>query len=477
MQLFYTPQHARVGDVIPYYEDGKFHLFYLKNWNPYFGSDRKDGWHLLNTKDMVHYGPESAIGILGGTGSVIKADGIYHLYYCVFEQNPQRQYVCHATSRDLDSWTKHEEETFGPDETIYLPTDWRDPYVFWNEEENCWWMLLCAQSQGKTGRRGCVGLCKSADLHHWECCEPLYAPHASMAAYECPDMFYENGWWYLIFSQFTDRFQTIYRMSRSCHGPWKRPKTDSFDGRAFYAAKSCGDGNHRYLFGWNPTRTQNTWNFDPDPNHEGYDYKTYDWGGTLIPHEIYAREDGTLAVRPNPALKEVLSIQNDVKWAPMNGAWEIGETSAVVDTPYAYASALSENDVPHQGCLALDFTFSEGTERFAVALQVDEEFARGYYFYLDPKRQRLEYKSAIRMHEQGGWTFQYDVELERPLELIPGKTYSMEIYIDESVMEVYVGGTTALSVRAYDLHDRKFGLAVSDGKVRFENIQLITMGG
>lgn len=54
-------------------------------------------------------------------------------------------------------------------------------------------------------------------------------------------------------------------------------------------------------------------------------------------------------------------------------------------------------------------------------LQVDEEFARGYYFYLDPKRQRLEYKSAIRMHEQGGWTFQYDVELERPLELIPGK--------------------------------------------------------
>lgn len=30
MQLFYTPQHARVGDVIPYYEDGKFHLFYLK---------------------------------------------------------------------------------------------------------------------------------------------------------------------------------------------------------------------------------------------------------------------------------------------------------------------------------------------------------------------------------------------------------------------------------------------------------------
>lgn len=109
-------------------------------------------------------------------------------------------------------------------------------------------------------------------------------------------------------------------------------------------------------------------------------------------------------------------------------------------------------------------------------LQVDLEFARGYYFYLDPKRQRIEYKSAIRMYEQGGWTFQYDVEIERPIELIPGRKYSMEIFIDESVMEVYVNEEVALSVRAYDLHDRKFGLAVSDGAVCFENIQLTTVG-
>ena len=44
MQLFYMPDHARVGDVIPYYENGEFQLFYLKNWNPYFEViERKDG--------------------------------------------------------------------------------------------------------------------------------------------------------------------------------------------------------------------------------------------------------------------------------------------------------------------------------------------------------------------------------------------------------------------------------------------------
>ena len=143
----------------------------------------------MTTKDLIHYESETAIGILGGTGCIIKVEGLYHLYYCVFEDQPQRQYVCHATSTDLTNWTKYPDETFGPDESIYLLTDWRDPHVIWNEEEKCWWMILCAQSQGNTKRRGCVGLCKSADLHHWTCCEPLYAPQSSMSAYECPDLF------------------------------------------------------------------------------------------------------------------------------------------------------------------------------------------------------------------------------------------------------------------------------------------------
>ena len=179
---------ARCGRCDSYYENGEFkHLF--KNWNPYFGSDKTYGWHLLTTKDLIHYESETAIGILGGTGCIIKVEGLYHLYYCVFEDQPQRQYVCHATSTDLTNWTKYPDETFGPDESIYLLTDWRDPHVIWNEEEKCWWMILCAQNQGNTKRRGCVGLCKSADLHHWTCCEPLYAPQSSMSAYECPDPF------------------------------------------------------------------------------------------------------------------------------------------------------------------------------------------------------------------------------------------------------------------------------------------------
>ncbi len=40
---------------------------------------------------------------------------------------------CHATSRDLVTWEKHPEDDFEADPAVYDPSDWRDPFVFWNE--------------------------------------------------------------------------------------------------------------------------------------------------------------------------------------------------------------------------------------------------------------------------------------------------------------------------------------------------------
>lgn len=58
-------------------------------------------------------------------------------------------------------------------------------------------------------------------------------------------------------------------MSRSLEGPWIAPADDAFDGRAYYAARSCSDGKHRYLFGWAATKTDNQ------------DMNSWDWAGTL----------------------------------------------------------------------------------------------------------------------------------------------------------------------------------------------------
>ena len=213
MSLYYTPEHAKVGDVIPFFDrrSSRFENFYLKNWNPDAPREQVvHGWHRMSGAwpDQIE---ETPVHILGGTGSVVEMDGTYHLFYCTFDDNPQRQWVRHATSEDLTHW--HEVgEAFGPDSSIYEPTDWRDPFVFWNEDEHRWWMLVAARRRACSGRNGCVGLCVSDDLLHWRAEGPVYAPDIHPAAYECPDMFRMGDWWYLVFSNYTDGFATYYRM-------------------------------------------------------------------------------------------------------------------------------------------------------------------------------------------------------------------------------------------------------------------------
>ena len=69
MDLFYTPQYAKTGDVIPYYDEEtkRFENFYLKNWNPDAPKEQVVyGWHRITTTDNRHY-EEIPTGIHGGT--------------------------------------------------------------------------------------------------------------------------------------------------------------------------------------------------------------------------------------------------------------------------------------------------------------------------------------------------------------------------------------------------------------------------
>ncbi|MBZ0288496.1 MAG: hypothetical protein K8I30_12840, partial [Anaerolineae bacterium] len=50
------------------------------------------------------------------------------------------QAVMHATSPDLVTWTKDPANPIlFSDFERYEPHDWRDPFVFWNDEAREWW--------------------------------------------------------------------------------------------------------------------------------------------------------------------------------------------------------------------------------------------------------------------------------------------------------------------------------------------------
>ena len=225
-------------------------------------------WYRITTKDFVNFnehgeaipaGRKEEQDMIIGTGSAIKANGQYHIFYTginahLREQGKPEQAIMHAVSDDMEQWKKLPEDTFYAPADIYEPHDWRDPFVFWNEETKEYNMLVCARlKKGISRRRGVTTLCTSKDLKKWEVKDPFYAP-ALYFAHECPDLFKMGDWWYLLFSEFTDLVQTRYLMSRSLNGPWIMPKRDNFDAHAFYAAKTATDGKRRFIFGWNPTR-------------------------------------------------------------------------------------------------------------------------------------------------------------------------------------------------------------------------------
>src|SRR5580765_4033023 len=186
--LFYAPAGGRVGDVIPFFDGERFRIFHL-----YRGDEDHGGttWQQVSTKDFLHFTEHGTMLPRGtledqdpsvATGSVIRDHaGTYHAFYTGYN-TPMRktrpeQGVMHATSVDLIHWTKHPADTFYAPEGTYEKDDWRDPFVFWNEEAKQYWMLIAARLKtGASRRRGCTALAVSTDLNQWQVRAPFWAP-------------------------------------------------------------------------------------------------------------------------------------------------------------------------------------------------------------------------------------------------------------------------------------------------------------
>lgn len=472
-EFFYRPDNAWVGDVIPYYEDGEFKLFYLHGWRDNYREGLENGWHLLGTKDFVNFREDGACKIEGGTGHILKVDDVYHMFYCIFPEG--KQFACHAISKDLRTWEPIPEDTFGPDGEIYELADWRDPFVFWNEEEGQYWMLIAALAKGPTNRKGCTGLLSSKDLKHWEYREPLYAPNLHVGAHECPDLFRMGDWWYLIYSSYTGRFGTFYRMSQSLNGPWITPQEEAFDGRAYYAAKSVSDGQKRYLFGWNPTKDDDLFGWNP-PKASGKDYDTWDWGGNMIVHEIIQRPDGTLGVNVPETVDSAFTEQFPTSFEGIAGDWSITDDVLLCESPYAFAGCITEDELPDQCKISTTVRFSGSTQGLGFMLRAGESLDFAYYITLEPQRSRITFRGPIMQSEEGGKTFPYDVELERPLKLLPEQEYELKVFIDGTICEIYVGGDVAMSARMYDIQQGKLAIFISQGVAEFHRVKIETLG-
>lgn len=282
--VYFAHEVEGIGDPNPFYEDGVYSVFYLKN-------EGRHPWWMSQSENLSRWSPPVeavAVGARGtpdhwtGSGSVI-ADpaGGYRLYYTGHAPDRRpKEVVMEARSAHLRGpWRKQPTATFGG-APYYDALDFRDPFVFWNDEAKAWWMLMTTRRAGKAA----IGLLTSPDLNRWSAVPPLYT-ETSPLNLEVPDLFTEGGDWFLLYSDQRDAARQVrYLRAAKSRGPYQYGPYDALDGRAFYAGKSAGSGEKRLLFGWLAHR-------------EGKrDDGALIWGGDMIVHAIRRTVDGQIAV-------------------------------------------------------------------------------------------------------------------------------------------------------------------------------------
>ena len=200
--------NTSVGDCMPFFHDGRFHLFYLfdrrshkSKWS--LGAHQ---WAHASTTDLIHWEHHPmAIPITGQwegsicTGSAFYHDGNYYGFYAT--RKPDRtQHLGLAVSADGIHFEKTEPNPFASPVPPYRPGPYRDPTVFRDERTGLFHLLVTAELADPplAGRGGCLAHLVSSDLKTWEVEEPFIVPGYAGHQPECPDYFEWHGWYYLV---------------------------------------------------------------------------------------------------------------------------------------------------------------------------------------------------------------------------------------------------------------------------------------
>jgi beta-fructofuranosidase len=468
MGIFYKPDDGWAADFIPFFHDGVFHLFYLKDYRDKERCGEGTPWFHISTRDFVEFTdhgealPRGTVhdqDLYVFTGSVYAHGGRFHIFYT--GHNPHfraagrpEQAVMHAVSDDLIHWEKNPANPIlFADAERFEVHDWRDPFVFWNEERQEHWMLLAARARsGPQNRRGITALCTSKDLNTWTIVEPFWTPGLYFT-HECPDLFRMGDAWYSVYSTFSERMLTHYRTAPSLAGPWTAPTDDSFDGRAFYAAKTASDERRRYVFGWVPSRTGES------------DAGAWNWGGNLVVHEVVQQSNGALSVRVPSSVLQHFSRACTLSPQPRIGAWTHDENGFTASAPDSFAW-LHGGELPTNACLIeATLVIAEGTRSAGLVFRSDDALDRGYLLRLEPGRARMAFERFPRPGDEPPL-------IERPADLACGRTVQLRILIEGSVLVAYLDDVLALSTRIYDHAAGGFGAFVAEGAAQFTSLSL-----
>ena len=460
--LYPDPEDGYVGDTMPFVtKDGTLELYYL-----YDTDHNGQGYHPIckySTEDLCGYEDHGKVldyGLMSepdpaiGTGSVLEGrDGQYHLFYTGHNDTGNggkgKECVMHAVSADRESWTKIPEDTFYSPEN-YSKDDFRDPEVFWVEEEQRYWLLIAAREAVKGG---VVARYTSQDLKNWTFEGPIYAPNAQYML-ECPDLFRMGDKWYLTYSW---DCVTYYAEGDSMNGPFTAPEDNVLDGNGFifYAAKTAELNGARYLCGWIGRAALEV------------DSGMYQWAGSVLNHQLVQKEDGTLGVREPETYQDYFTLEKPFKAVRKEGKGRIkGNNISLSAAEGSYALA-DMGTRPASMMLECDVTLdADGCAGFAFGGSAEDPTYTA--LCLDAARGLLHYEgyevTELNAYEPVAYT-KFDFSKEA--------VHHVKLVCENEIVVLYVDDTKALSSRiGHSIGGAHIGVFADGCSASFDNITM-----
>ena len=460
--LYPAPEDAYVGDTMPFVtDDGELELYYL-----YDTDHNGQGYHPIykySTKNLYQYEDHGMVlnfGLMSdpdpavGTGSVMQdQEGLYHLFYTGHNDlgngGKGKECVMHATSTDRENWTKIPEDTFySPDN--YSKDDFRDPEVFWVDEDQCYWLLIAAR---ENSLGGVVAKYTSKDLKTWDFEGPIYAPLAQYML-ECPDLFKMGDKYYLTYSWDCG---TYYAVGDSMNGPFKAPEDNVLDGNGFifYAAKTAEFKGARYLCGWLGRAGLTV------------DSGFYQWAGSVLNHQLLQKEDGTLGVREPETFAEYFNTDKQFKMVKKEGKVKIKDNSAELSAEagsYALADLGTRAPTVFFEC---DVTLSDkGRAGFAFGGSQDDTSYTALCLNADAGLVHYEGTEIQDLDK-------YDPEAYVKFDFSKADTHHVKLVCENEIVILYIDDTKALSSRiTHSTDGAHIGLFAYGCDASFSNITM-----
>ena len=209
-----------VGDTMPYYEDGTYYIYYLKEG----GDSYNHSIYLATTKDFVTYTEKDDVVLEAsraggqdgwiGTGSVVKVKDTYYFFYTghAFSDSYEfKEKILVAKGSSLTSFEKVADWEIVPPSELGQKNDFRDPQAYYDEATDTITLTVTAAQSNKAR---ILKFTLSGDLTTITYDGIIFTdPTASFWNLECSDTFKMGEKYYLTYSGQDDTLW--YAMSRS----------------------------------------------------------------------------------------------------------------------------------------------------------------------------------------------------------------------------------------------------------------------